>query len=303
MNEEIEYAEMLEIPVSTVNVVKKKRRVHGRNAGNLKERLISRINDRVGADEADRAQPDSFAQDPVYASAENAAIEDAAANAGREDPELNEFAYREGGERLDTVLLSDGPAKGRKKSFFAGAEADVEEETAPASRRAGILLTAEFALACLLCGGIFLTNVFMPSSAINTFIRNITAQPVQEAAYTDSQLFPVVSPLSDAEVAVSDGGVITFTADTAVYPVAEGEVASVTQLDNGTYSVEIAHTSAFRSVISGLSTVYCAAGDGVEGNIPVGYSDGGGEITVTMYNDGALINGYTMSGALPVWNP
>ena len=33
MNEEIEYAEMLEIPVSTVNVVKKKnRRVRGKNA-------------------------------------------------------------------------------------------------------------------------------------------------------------------------------------------------------------------------------------------------------------------------------
>lgn len=49
MNEEIEYAEMLEIPVSTVNVVKKKnRRVRGKNQPNLKERLISRVNDRVG---------------------------------------------------------------------------------------------------------------------------------------------------------------------------------------------------------------------------------------------------------------
>ena len=49
MNEEIEYAEMLEIPVSTVNVVKKKnRRVRGKNAPNLKERLISRVNNRVG---------------------------------------------------------------------------------------------------------------------------------------------------------------------------------------------------------------------------------------------------------------
>ena len=49
MNEEIEYAEMLEIPVSTVNVVKKKnRRVRGKNQPNLKERLISRVNNRVG---------------------------------------------------------------------------------------------------------------------------------------------------------------------------------------------------------------------------------------------------------------
>lgn len=56
MNEEIEYAEMLEIPVSTVNVVKKKnRRVRGKNAPNLKERLISRVNNRVGDPDYSRA--------------------------------------------------------------------------------------------------------------------------------------------------------------------------------------------------------------------------------------------------------
>ena len=59
MNEEIEYAEMLEIPVSTVNVVKKKnRRVRGKNQPNLKERLISRVNDRVGND--------SYAEEGAY---------------------------------------------------------------------------------------------------------------------------------------------------------------------------------------------------------------------------------------------
>ncbi len=246
MNQELEYAQMLEVPVSTVSVVKKKpffKKKQQKSDEELKEQVVDSVNERMG--------------DYVYA----------------EDISV--------------------PPKPAKTTALAATFAD----------KSGRILLIEVAAACLIAVGIFLTNVFMPSSAINTFIRNITAQPVQEAAYTDFQLFPVVSPLSDAEVAVSDGGVITFTADTAVYPVTEGEVASVTQLDNGTYSVEIAHTSAFRSVISGLSTVYCAAGDGVEGNIPVGYSDGSGEITVTMYNDGALINGYTMSGALPVWNP
>lgn len=58
MNEEIECAEMLEIPVSTVNVVKKKnRRVRGKNAPNLKERLISRVNNRVGDPDYSRAAP------------------------------------------------------------------------------------------------------------------------------------------------------------------------------------------------------------------------------------------------------
>lgn len=77
MNEEIEYAEMLEIPVSTVNVVKKKnRRVRGKNQPNLKERLISRVNNRVGnasyapEDAAIESAPASaLEQNPVYASA------------------------------------------------------------------------------------------------------------------------------------------------------------------------------------------------------------------------------------------
>ena len=41
MNEEIEYAEMLEIPVSTVSVTEKRRKFR-KNKGDLKEKLISK---------------------------------------------------------------------------------------------------------------------------------------------------------------------------------------------------------------------------------------------------------------------
>ena len=47
MNEEIEYAEMLEIPVSTVNVIKKKKRGGIRPKADLKETLIKEVNERV----------------------------------------------------------------------------------------------------------------------------------------------------------------------------------------------------------------------------------------------------------------
>ena len=49
MNEELEYAEMLEIPVSTINVVRKKSR-RAKNAG-LKEKLITHVNRRVATEE------------------------------------------------------------------------------------------------------------------------------------------------------------------------------------------------------------------------------------------------------------
>ena len=213
----------------------------------------------------------------------------------KNDDDLKEQVVDSVNERMGDYVYSEDisvPPKPEKTTAFSATFAD----------KSGRILIIEVAAACLLAIGIFLTNVFMPNSAINSFILSLSAEEVTEAAYTDFDLYPVVSPLSDAEVAVSDTGVITFTENCAVYPVTEGEVASVTELSDGRFSVEIAHTSVFRSVISGLTNAYCAVGDKVEGNIPVGYSDGSAEVSVSMYNDGALINGYTLSGALPVWN-
>ena len=44
MNEEIEYAEMLEIPVSTVNVVQKRSKKNRKKAERLQESLIDKVN-------------------------------------------------------------------------------------------------------------------------------------------------------------------------------------------------------------------------------------------------------------------
>lgn len=244
MNQELEYAQMLEVPVSTVSVVKKKpifKKKEKSDDETLKEQVVESVNERMG--------------DYVYA----------------EDISV--------------------PPKA-EKGAFAATLAD----------RSGKILVIEVVAACLLAIGIFLTNVFMPNSAINSFIVGLTAEEVNEAAYTEFELYPVVSDLSDATVTVSDSGIITLTGEGAVYPVAEGEVASVTQSSDGNYSVEIAHTSVFRSIISGLTNVYSAVGTAVAGNIPVGYSNGTSNVTVSMYNEGALISGYTLSGALPVWN-
>ena len=45
MNQEIEYAEMLEIPVSTVNVVRRRQK-SGKKPSSLQETLIDKINNR-----------------------------------------------------------------------------------------------------------------------------------------------------------------------------------------------------------------------------------------------------------------
>ena len=314
MNEEIEYAEMLEIPVSTVNVVKKKnRRVRGKNAPNLKERLISRVNNRVGDPDYSRAAPaDALAQDPLYAAAENAALEDAAQNSPLPESEVNAYAYSDGGERMDTVLLSDEPAeKGwrkKKKLRFSEEDAAFEGELSenesgryamktPSERRSGVFLTVEFALACALCGTIFLTNVFVPQSAINTFFRSLMPAAAEKAdtrVYSDFTLTSIVSELSDAEITVSPTGVLTFTDEFCVYPAVDGKVASVLKNSDGTYDVKISHTDSFYGVIGGLDYVYYQTGDKVYANVPVGYSKGETAVRVMMYSGDELLNCYTV---------
>ena len=322
MNEEIEYAEMLEIPVSTVNVVKKKnRRIRGKNQPSLKERLISRVNDRVGNDSyaednsAYSAPASALEQNPIYASAENAAIEGAAQNTPAPESEVNAYAYADGGERLETVLLSDeegGPAKKHRGRFFFGrtdASGPLDEDggfgddggtgviKTKAERRSGIFLTVEFALACALCGTIFLTNVFMPTSAINTFFRSLMPADEEQAdnrIYSDFTLASVVSELSDAEITVSPAGVLSFTDECCVYPAVDGKVAEVTKNASGTYDVKISHTDSFYGIISGLDYVYYTVGDKVYSNVPVGFSKGESAVQVTMYSGDELLNCYAV---------
>ncbi len=241
---ELEYAQMLEIPVSTVNVVKK-RSLFSRKpkpADDLKDRVVESVNDRLG--------------EPDYVGNGYVATED----------------------------LTAPPEQPKKSKGVAGK-----------------ILIAEAAAACLIAAGIFLTNVFVPNTAINTFMGSLTAVKEKEAAYNEITLTSVVSELSDAEIAVTDDGVIHFTEKATVYPVCDGEIASVSQTE-GAYTVKIAHTSKFSSVITGLDTVYAKVGDNVKSNLPFAYSNGEKEVRVSMYDGDTLLNCYTLSGAVPVWN-
>lgn len=247
MNEEtqgLDYAQMLEIPVSTVNVVRKRSLFRRRKPEeDLKDRVVESVNERV----------------------EGASAEES-------------FSY------VRTEDLSEPPAPVKEKKSGLGK-----------------ILIAEAVAACLIAAGIFLTNVFVPNTAINAFMGSLTAVKEKEAAYTEFKLTPVVSETSDAEMSVTDDGVLHFTEKTSVYPVCDGEIASVTRTD-GVYTVKIAHTSAFTSVFTGLDTVYAQVGDDVAANIPFAYSNGESEVRVSMYDGETQLNCYSLSGVVPVWN-
>ncbi len=273
--EEIEYAEMLEIPVSTVNVVRSKRRRNKTplaepNAA-LKESVIASVNDRLQEEEQpllDAEQEGSLNFDPIP-------------------------------ERIDTVRLYSSEDGDELNPYDyplnEGGTYEMNEKT-PKSIR--VALGAEFGIACALCCGIFLTNVFMPNSAINTFFRAInTPADIQTTVrpYTDFTLGAVVSELSDAELTLSPSGILSFTDACAVYPAADGKVASVTKDLNGKCTLKIEYTKDFTGVFSGLDTVYYEVGDEVKANVPVGYAGGEEEVQVTMYSGGILLNCFELT--------
>ena len=142
MNEELNYAEMLEIPVETVTVNHKERRKRAKEE-DLSEKVVETVNDRVE-------------KDPAYA--ESTPVE-------REIKPVD-----------------------------------------PRAKRTRKIILGEFIAVCALCATIFLTNIFMTNSAINTFVRDLfqgTASTADTRTYSDFALSPVVNEYTDVEIAVS----------------------------------------------------------------------------------------------------
>ena len=306
MNEEIEYAEMLEIPVSTVNVVKKKRSRKRKaepnekpapaSASTLKETVIAQVNDKL--QETPSLENAITAEATVFAESANS---------------TGSLNFGEIPERIDTMRLYSAREKALRKELtfpmddnFLSEENSENEQSRYASnyetkaqKRVRFVLGAEFALACALCGAIFLTNVFMPGSAVNTFFRALDGsaktQTTDARTYADFTLSGVVNDFSETELTLSPTGILSFTDECHVYPVANGRVSGVTQNQDGTYTLKISHSDTFTGVIDGLNHVYYQEGEAVKSNVPVGYADGEADVQVTMYSSGMLLNCFELT--------
>ena len=317
MNEEIEYAEMLEIPVSTINVVRKKRRRKRMNGQNdaatslsmpetittpthatLRDSVIAQVNGKM---ENQTVEPLTQAivggQDtvdaPLLAESENSEgylsfdpepdrLRTVRLYASGEMHEIE--TEREQGEEMAENYQNDGTR------YAMNTQKHV-------SRGVRIFLNAQLALACALCGAIFFTNVFLPNSAINTFFRAIHTPRVETTAkhYSEFDLAPIVSLRSDAQLNLSSAGVLSFTDDCCVYPAANGTIKEILRTDEGLYTVKVSYTDTFTGIFYGLDTVYYGVGEEVKANVPVGYTAGNTEVQVTMYADGDLLNCFELT--------
>lgn len=240
MNEEIEYAEMLEIPVSTVNLVKRKRR--GKKE-DLKLRAIEQVNDKLEEE-------------------------------GVESIEV------EPQNEANTLLL---------------------EEEKPKKDLSKRILAVEFAGICALCGTIFLTNVFMPNSAINTFFRSFQEEKVavDKRVYSDFSLSSLFNEYEKGAVK-TENGIVFLTLEGCIYSPADGTLVLKEKKQDG-WRVRVKYSPQFYAEFENLDECYYEEQGEVKANIPLGYTFGEKEVEVRFYGGGELLDCFTMAEGKPVW--
>lgn len=320
MNEEIEYAEMLEIPVSTVSVTEKRRKFR-KSKGDLKEKLISKVNGKTaGAANASAkigeaysypAYSADFSPAEINAKTAEAPAEEKTANYAADETYDNAAARSLAGDETAVSGTAFGRdtfgAEGENEKYYSAFstvtienEREENENAAPVRRKsaaAGRIIAAEFAAACILCATIFMTNVFLPQSGMNVFFRSLGQKeetPVKKN-YSDFTLQSVVSDFAEVPLSVSETGVLSFRGKCCVYPAVDGSLAEVTKNENGTYDIKISHTEDFYGMICGLNEVYYSEGDKVYANIPVGYTRGEEDVQVTMYSGEQMLTSFTVN--------
>lgn len=264
MSERIDYAEMLEIPVSTVNVVRKKSRKKRADADELKEQVVKTVNERVSEGNFAEDKPDEAIEEARFAASEDLTEE--------YNLEESEPVVKPKGKFFDSKIL-------------------IAQFIAVLALCATIFLTNIFWKDSAI--NTFFAGLLNPSEK---------SQSVDDDRVF-SQL-TMSSVVSDDSITcnVSETGVLTFTGDCSVYSPCNGKITSITEKD-GLYTVKIEHTKTFTTEIANLSTAYFAVGDSVYATIPVGYTKGDCAVSVSMFDNGNLIKSYTVNEENDiVWN-
>ncbi len=292
MNEKLQYATMLEIPVNTCNVTLKKPKRKGlfkrreKNPEQIKEQLVRKINEENGVlDQAPVEQLTGATEEElgVQVNTEGENAYTYTAESDRESLEKeNDYTLEQEYSEENTVNITQ--ARRQKKRFKF------------------TVVGVQFAIIGALVATIFLTNALYVDSGINVFFRNIfsTESTVTIDERTHADFTPVIEMGGMSGVTVQEG-VMTFSGEGSVYSSCDGKVTALTLDENGKYTMEITHSENFKSVITGIDFVYASVLDKVYSNIPVGYVSSDG---ATMCFKGAgdtIISDYQIIDGSVVW--
>ena len=261
MNEKLQYASMLEIPTTTCNVTIKP----------IKKKRAKKQKD---------VSPETVKQElleKVNASSEQAEEEMATEQTSLILPQEEEVQPSQ--ELVESAVVT----KKMKKPFKLS------------------IIGVQLAIVTLLIGVIALTNLLNANSGINVFMKSLfspsTQLTIDEREF--NEFTPVIS--FSEEQTLLENGVITISGEGSVYSPCNGKVLSVVKLDDGSYTVEIAHSENFSTRIGGLTFVYMLEGEEVYANIPVGYMGEFGVEMCFLGADGAIITGYEVVDGAVIW--
>ena len=277
MNEKLTYATMLEIPVNTCNITfkhQKKRRAKrkGRkiNPEVVKEELLAKINSETDYQEQTNAfetQDTYTEQTPQF-----------------DMPYLNTQQDMEETESVESTAEVHPAKKPKHKRKFALSVVGVQ-----------------VAVVFMLVLTIFMTNAFYTDSGINVFLRSVFGN-TQQQIEVDNRKFDEFAPVlavGNNQVTVADG-VMTFEGKGSVYSPCDGKVCSIVQGEDGKFTIEIAHSENFKSVLTGIDFAYAGLEDTVYSNIPVGYITSGATMCF-MGIDGTVISDYMIENGAVIW--
>lgn len=256
MNEKLQYASMLEIPVNTCNVTvrtgkarKKKKKVDDEQ---IKSKLISKVNAEV--------------EETTFIPKQEELVQEVI-------PEI---------EEIDKV--------------------QEEQKNSPKKMKSFSVIGLQIAVIGILIATIFLTNAFYPKSGINVLLNEVfSIEQVDEIDTRTYKDFAPVLAVDDNIQVVLDGGMITLTGKSSVYCPCDGKVSSVVKGEDGKFSITVEHNKNFSTVLSGLDNAFCAQGDSVFSNIPVGFIRNGGAQMCFYGAEGQMISDYQLQGSSVVW--
>ncbi len=277
MNEKLQYASMLEIPVSTcsVSAVKGKKKSFFKrkkvNAEQVKEQLLKKVNNEQE-------------QEQVL-------------------PLLSSEQAQENIEQTDLTLQEQSPCEVQAQLETEQASASVYPVSAK-KRKKGLkfsIVGVQMVIIGVLVATIFLTNAIYADSGINVFLRNVFGTQTITVDNREFNDFVPTLAMGDNQGLTMENGVITFGGEGSIYAPCDGKVSQVIKGENDTYDLIIAHSDNFNSVITGIEHLYVQEGDKVYSNIPLGYLKPNGATISFTDQEGKILVDYQIVDNTVVW--
>lgn len=283
MNEKLEYRAMLDIPENTASVIvlpqkKKKAKSKPVRVEDVKQKVIEKVNETttedvvttppIGEETTNIVPPINETQDD---SANNNVITETEKQINEEETAV-----------VRTVSKTEQTKKAKK------------------GLKRVSLVKVQVAIIGALIGVILLTSVINKNSGINTFMRGVFAPSslteVDERLYTE---FAPVFANASSDIVLDENGIITTGG--SVYSPVNGEVESVTALEDGTFEMVVKISENFSTKISGLKFTYLENGQKVTTTLPLGYADDASATMCFIGEDGEIIKDFSLTDNSVIW--